>query len=61
MENQLKINHEKIKILDEESNKLNKEISKSENKHCNEVKNISNFYKNKFEHIHANSLDLKAK
>lgn len=43
MENHLKINQEKIGSLEESCNNINNEITKMENKHCNEVKKISNF------------------
>lgn len=61
MVNQLKINHEKIRNLQETCNKITDKINEIENKHYSEVKNISNFYKNKFETKHSNSLELKAK
>jgi hypothetical protein len=61
MTDQLKINQEKIRNLQELCNKITDKINKIGNKHYSEVKNISNFYKNKFETKHSNSLELKAK
>lgn len=61
MENQLNINNEKIKTLEEVCNKLNNEMTKIENKHCNDIKNISNFYENKFKDKHAAKLTFDTK